>query len=275
MSTPEETNPDLPIKVFLAEDHELFRTQLAKLIERNPRFVICGGADNIKDCLLMIETAHPQLVIVDITLKGGSGLELVKGIKARAEQTMALVLSMHDESMYAERALKAGASGYITKHKTPEQLMAAIECVLNGGVYLSTRMTTELLGQLSAITPESSKEDITSLSHRELEIFHLLEKGLSPREIANELHLGEKTVYSYRLHIKAKLGIKHSGELYSFAALARKDAQPGTQTPTESELRTPCPSPPISRSPHEPFNSTGNKRPKRFISLNNERGQRY
>jgi DNA-binding NarL/FixJ family response regulator len=217
-----------PSKVFLVEDHELFRSQLARLIAKDPRFILCGESDNASKALEGIETTQPDLVIVDITLKGMNGLDLIRELNSRASGAFTLVLSMHDESMYAERALRAGASGYISKHQTSEELMTAIDRVLSGGVYLSTHMTTELLARLVTAEPELSQNGVGSLSPREMDVFQLMGKGLSTRDIAQQLHLGEKTVHSYRLQIKAKLGIKHSAELYSVAARWVED-QMGTQ----------------------------------------------
>jgi DNA-binding NarL/FixJ family response regulator len=223
----EETRQTVQIKVFLVEDHVLFRTQLAKLIAKNPRMLVCGESDNTRDALPMIEGAMPDLVISDITLKGASGLELIKDLRSRGHDIPVLVLSMHDELMYAERALRAGASGYVAKHQLAVQLREAIDTVLGGGLYFSPRMTTRMLQ--SALTnpdAEPDSERAGTLTVREDEIFRLMGKGFSTKDIARELQLGEKTIHSHRFQIKAKLGIKHSAELYNQATRWSNDQPP-------------------------------------------------
>jgi DNA-binding NarL/FixJ family response regulator len=215
--------PARRIKVMLVEDHLLFRSQLAALISRDPRILISGESDHAAEALEMVRKGQPDLAIVDITLKGANGLDLIKELKAVAPKLIVLVLSMHDESMYAERALRAGASGYITKCNTFAQLRLAMDRVLDGGIFLSARMTTEMLRKLAIGAPEPVASGVETLSPRELEIFRLIGKGLSTREIATELQLGEKTVHSHRFQIKAKLGIRHSAELYSLAARWAED----------------------------------------------------
>lgn len=212
--------PAHQVKVFLVEDHVLFRTQLARMITRDPRICVCGESDNATDAIEKIEETHPDLLIVDITLKGANGLELIKELKSRSSSAVVLVLSMHDESMYAERALRAGASGYITKNQTSAQLRDAMDRVLSGGVYLSTHMTTELLqkGTAGQEAAGQKAKTVGSLSPREREIFGYIGKGFTTRDIAHELQLGEKTVHSHRYQIKAKLGIRHTAELYTLAA---------------------------------------------------------
>lgn len=216
---PEETTAH-PVKVFLVEDHVVFRTQLARMLTRDPRISVCGESDNAAEALVKIEETHPDLLIVDITLKGANGLELIKELRSRSCESAVLVLSMHDESMYAERALRAGASGYITKHQTSSQLRDAMDRVLNGGVYLSTQMTTELLQRMAGRQEDPAQQGrgVDSLSPREREIFQYIGQGLTTRDIASELQLGEKTVHSHRFQIKAKLGIRHTAELYTMAA---------------------------------------------------------
>lgn len=209
------------IRVFLVEDHLLFRTQLARLINKDQRITVCGESDNAQDALRMIEETKPDIAIVDIWLKGTNGLELIKELKARNSKVLVLVLTMHEESMYAERALRAGASGYVTKHQSAEHLREAIEQVFRGEIYLSGQITARLLQMLS--TPEQEGKVITPLSPREAEVFQLLGQGLSNREIAEQLQMGEKTVHSHRFRIKEKLGIRHTAELYNQAARRLED----------------------------------------------------
>jgi DNA-binding NarL/FixJ family response regulator len=220
VAEPEAAPPPPQVKVLLVEDHVLFRTQLAKMICRDPRICVCGETDNAAEALVKVSETQPDLLIVDITLKGTNGLELIKELRSRSCESAVLVLSMHDESMYAERALRAGASGYITKHQPSSQLRDAMDRVLNGGVYLSTQMTTELLQKVAARQEDAAQagRGVGSLSPREREIFEYIGKGFTTRDIASELQLGEKTVHSHRYQIKAKMGIRHTAELYTLAA---------------------------------------------------------
>lgn len=218
MAASQEARPSRK-KVFLVEDHVLFRTQLANLISRDSRLFVCGEADNATEALEKIKETNPDLLIIDITLKGTNGLELIKELRTRASDAPILVLSMHDESMYAERALRAGASGYISKSQTSAQLKDAIHHVLQGDVYLSAHMTSKLLMKMtSEEEPAPEAKGVATLSPREREIFQYIGKGFTTRDIAHELQLGEKTVHSHRFQIKAKLGIRHNAELYTLAA---------------------------------------------------------
>jgi DNA-binding NarL/FixJ family response regulator len=224
--------PSAPaVKIFLVEDHAWFRSQLAGLITTDPRLEICGEADSAAEALQKINPAAPDLVIVDITLKGMNGLDLIRELRSRSCTAFILVLSMHDESMYAERALRAGANGYIAKHETSLQLREAIRRVLGGGVYLSRRMTTELLQKMAAAEDEAvpMSKGFSSLSPREQEIFQHIGRGMTTREIAQELNLGEKTIHSHRHQIKLKLGVRHGGELYTLAARWLEEQGPGSQ----------------------------------------------
>jgi DNA-binding NarL/FixJ family response regulator len=206
------------IEVVLVEDHTMFREWLAHMISMDEEFFVSGEADNLKEALMMIEDKRPDIVIVDITLKGGSsGLELVKEIKALGIEVPVLVLSMHDEEMYAERALRAGAKGYITKHEASSTLLKAIRQVLGGQVYLGEKMTASILGKLSG-HKSSATSGLESLTGRQLEIFRLIGKGYNGREIAQQLHLEETTIDTYRARIKEKLHLRNAAEVYSRAA---------------------------------------------------------
>jgi DNA-binding NarL/FixJ family response regulator len=206
------------IKVVLVEDHPMFRERLAQLINKDLQMNVCGEADNIHDAMQMIEEKKPDIAIVDITLSGSSGLELIKDLKARNNEVPVLVLSMHDELLYAERALRAGAKGYITKNQASSQVKLAIQTVLGGDVYLSPQMTTRVLRRLSKGSPDMTVTGVASLTDRELEVFRLLGCGHNSREIAQELGLGDATVNSYRFRIREKLGIRNTAELYNQAA---------------------------------------------------------
>ncbi len=208
-----------PIRIVIVDDHPLLREQLALLISKQEEMEVCAQADNIGEALECIREARPDIAIVDITLKGSSGLELVKNLKAEGLQTPVLVLSMHDESLYADRALRCGARGYITKQEGPDTVMAAIRCVLSGKVYLSEDHTARILNRLSDPTPEENAlPSIDRLADRELEVFQMIGQGRTTREIAEALHLGAKTVDTYRERIKQKLGLRNAAELYHRAA---------------------------------------------------------
>jgi len=207
-----------PLAVYLVDDHDMFRTQLAKLIGKQPGVVICGESDNAQEAMRAIPQLRPDVVIVDISLRGMNGLDVIRELRSTVPGTQFLVLSMHDESMYAERALRAGASGYVMKQHAAEHLRDAMEHVLGGGVFFSAQLTTQLLQKLAATGAPEGVKDIEVLSPREKEIFRLIGRGLTTRDIALELQLGEKTIHSHRHQIKVKLGIRHVAELYSLSA---------------------------------------------------------
>src|SRR6266480_4985607 len=198
-------------RVVLVEDHPMFREQLTQLINKEPGMKVCGEADNIHDALRLIEEERPDVAIVDLTLKGPSGLELIKNLKAKELETPILVLSMHDESLYAERVLKAGARGYITKNEVSKEVMTAIYAVLRGEIYLPARIASRILE--SVAIGRKSDNGVGQLTDRELEVFELIGRGRSTREISNQLHLGVSTVDTYRARIKTKLHLENSSQL--------------------------------------------------------------
>ena len=205
-------------KILLVEDHPLFRAMLAQLIENDLGMTVCGQADNIQDALRIIEHTRPDAAIIDLTLSGSSGLELIKDLTARNFGLPVLVLSMHAEGLYAQRVLHAGAKGFISKQESPAAVVAAIRKVLAGGIYVSERVNETILerqGHAGKLVPTTG---VDLLSDRELEVFQLVGSGLNSREIAGRLHLGPTTVDSYRARIKEKLGIKNAAELYQRAA---------------------------------------------------------
>ena len=201
-------------KVLLVEDHPMFREHLGQLINRDLGMSICGEADNIRDAMRLILETKPDIAIVDITLHGSSGLELLKDIKAQGLDINVLVLSMHDEELYAERALRAGAKGYITKNEASSEVVEAIRCVMNGDVYASRQMTAKLLERMTQKRGNSELAGMETLADRELEVFQMLGRGKSTREIAQTLNLGESTVETYRARIKEKLQLRSAAELY-------------------------------------------------------------
>lgn len=192
----------------------MFREHLGQLINRELGMAVCGEADNIQDALKLVHETNPDIAIVDITLRGSSGLELLKDIKAQGLGINVLVLSMHDEELYAERALRAGAKGYITKNEASTEVIQAIHCVMKGDVYASRQMTAKLLERMTHKRVSSELSGMETLADRELEVFQLLGRGKSTREIAQLLHLGESTVETYRARIKEKLQLRSAAELY-------------------------------------------------------------
>jgi DNA-binding NarL/FixJ family response regulator len=200
-------------KVFLVDDHPLVREGLVNLISRQADLQICGEADNEPQALELIGTVQPDVTIVDISLENGSGIELIKSIKAAYPGMVVLVLSMHDESLYAERALRAGARGYIMKREAAKKVIQAIHSVLAGQLYVSEKIAAMMAekfveGRIAAVA-----SPIEQLSNRELEVFQLLGSGHTTRQIADRLHVGFKTVQAYSARIKEKLKLANATEL--------------------------------------------------------------
>lgn len=217
MTTPSESPVPAPSRILLVEDHAMFREQLALLITQEFGMEVCGQADNIRDALALARQTNPDLAIIDITLKGSSGLELLKDWKVQGMKFPVLVLSMHEESLYAERVLAAGARGYITKHENSETLLKAIQRVIDGKTYLSEQMTENLMSKMSG-RAATAVSPVERLADRELEVFQLIGAGRTTREIAESLNLGMTTVDTYRTRIKDKLGLSNGTELMKFAS---------------------------------------------------------
>ena len=201
-----------PIKVVVVEDHRMFREQLAHLIDKATDMRVCGQAGNIRDGFALIRQTEPSIAIIDITLKGSSGLELLKDLRAHGITVPVLVLSMHDESLYAERALRAGARGYVTKHEASADVMKAIRQVLKGEIYLKPRFMSRMIDRMTG-GRDVSAHPIDRLADRELEVFDLIGRGLTTREIAARLGLGITTVDTYTTRIKEKLNLENSARL--------------------------------------------------------------
>jgi len=204
-------------KILLVDDHPIVRQGLAEMIDQNPDLMVCGTAEDVHKALDAIEKYSPDLVIADISLKGSNGIELLKNIKVRYPRTMVLVLSMHDESLYAVRALRAGAAGYIMKQEATEKVLTAIRQVISGEIYLSERMEKKMMHQLVGGRIARTGSPIEDLSDRELEVFCLIGQGHGTRQIAEELHLSIKTIESHRAHIKEKLSLRNATELVQHA----------------------------------------------------------
>jgi DNA-binding NarL/FixJ family response regulator len=199
--------------VVIVEDHQMFREQIAHLINKTDDMMVLGGADNVADALRLIKTARPSLAIIDITLKGASGLELLKELRKAGLETPVLILSMHDESLYAERAMHAGANGYVTKHEASEEMLSAIRRVLSGQIYLNPRFMSRIAGRLMTGATSSSVQSVERLADRELEVFELVGRGLTNREISERLGLSMATVETYSMRIREKLNLENIARL--------------------------------------------------------------
>ena len=204
-------------KVLLVDDHPVVRQGLALLVGREPDLLVCGEADGARSAFQAIETLQPDIVVLDISLAGPDGLDVLKEIRARSGSLPVLILSMHDESIYAERALRAGANGYIMKQEATEKVLIAIRKILRGDVYLSERLTSAMLNQFVHGSDTIKSSPIVNLTDRELEIFRLIGEGHSTRQIADELHLSVKTIESHQAHIKEKLALRNARELVQHA----------------------------------------------------------
>ena len=204
-------------KIVIVDDHPIVRQGLAELINHEDDLVVCGQAEEAPEAMGVIKAIKPDMVIVDILLKETSGMELIKDIKARYPNLAVLALSMHDESLYAERALRAGAKGYIMKAEATEKVIGAIRKILSGDIYLSEPMAAKLIHKLVGGRTKVGASAIDRLSDRELEVFRLIGQGYGTRQIAEKLHLSVKTIETYRAHIKEKLNLSDAAELLQYA----------------------------------------------------------
>ena len=196
----------------------MFREQLVHLIEKEPDMEVCGEADNVPDGVALIRATNPQVVILDITLKSSNGLELLKDLRANGIDVPVLVLSMHEESLYAERALRAGARGYITKSEASSRVLAALREVLGGEVYLDVKTMARIVQRAVVAKKDEPLNPIAQLSDRELEVFDLLGRGRTTREIGARLRVGLTTVDTYRARIKEKLRLENGARLFAEAS---------------------------------------------------------
>jgi DNA-binding NarL/FixJ family response regulator len=208
--------PQPPHRIFLVDDHPMVREWLGHLITSQPDLVVCGEASSRAEALERLGPAKASLVIVDLTLKQSNGLELIKDLRSVHPGLPVLVLSMHDESLYAERVIRAGASGYINKQELTTRVVAAIRKILAGQVYLSEEATSRLLSRARLGAP-AGHSPVEKLADRELSVFELIGKGRTSRQIAEELGIGIKTVESYRARIKEKLQLANATELVQHA----------------------------------------------------------
>ena len=206
--------PGTKSRVFLVDDHAMFREGMRQLIEREPDLTVCGDVADADEAMREIREKKPDLVIADLSLSGTTGIDLIKNIKAEFEDLPVLVVSMHEESLYAERALRAGAMGYVMKQEPAKAVKVAIRKVLGGDIHLSDKMSATMLAKFMLGSRTNQPESpIEKLSDRELEVFRMLGEGKATRQIAEELNLTITTINSFRNRIKEKLNLKNSTEL--------------------------------------------------------------
>lgn len=199
-------------RVLIVDDHPIVRHGLVELIGADPELEVCGEAASVEEALGLVETACPHVVVVDLSLKSGHGLDLIEQIRARHERVKMLVSSVHDEAVFAERALRAGAMGYVNKEEATETVIEAIHQLLEGKIFLSERMSNRLLATVVEGRP-LDEDPVSSLSNREIEVFEMIGQGLTTKQIASKLRLSPKTVETHREKIKTKLNLANSTEL--------------------------------------------------------------
>jgi DNA-binding NarL/FixJ family response regulator len=200
-------------RVFLVDDHPMVRERLAHLIDQQADLKVCGEASNVTEALEGIEHIQPDIAIVDLSLRDSNGLDLIKDLKVRGSRIPVLVLSMHAESLYAERVLRAGAMGYVSKQESTRNILTAVRRVLEGGIHVSSDMAGSLVKRIVGGLQSQETSPIARLADRELEVFQLLGRGQGTRKIAESLNLSVKTVESYRARIKEKLQLDDGVQL--------------------------------------------------------------
>lgn len=206
-----------PRSVLIVDDHPIVRQGLSQLINAEDDLEVCGDAATVEEALQSLAESYPDVVIVDLSLAHSDGLELIKEIRSETRHLPVLVLSMHDENMYAERLLSAGANGYIMKQAAADQLLTALRRVLAGGVYVSENLGSTMIERIAGTDPKRTSNPIERLSNRELQVLNLIGRGKTTREVAENLTLSVKTVESHRQRIKKKLNLQTSAQLVQFA----------------------------------------------------------
>jgi DNA-binding NarL/FixJ family response regulator len=204
-------------KILIVDDHPILRKGLGMVIDQEQDLVVIGEAEDAQGALEMIDTLNPDLVIVDLALPGVDGIELIKTMKLKYRDLPALVVSMHDESLFAERALRAGARGYIMKQEAVEKVLVAIRKVLNGEIFVSDKTTTKMIETLISGDSKGMSAPLDLLSNREMTVFRMIGQGIKTSQIADNLHLSVKTIESYRSHIKEKLKLPTGTDLMKCA----------------------------------------------------------
>jgi len=210
-------------RILLVDDHPVVRDGFAELINREPDLTVCAAADDRAGALQAVETFQPHLVVIDLTLKNSSGMELIKDMQARWPDVLILVVSMHNENLYAERVLRAGARGYITKQQATRDILQAIRRVLGGGIYLNEATGAAVLARLASRPQAKDDAVLDLLTDRELQVFELTGQGFNTREISGQLRIDMKTVETYRLRIREKLNLESSSELLKLAIRWKQD----------------------------------------------------
>lgn len=218
-ATPAPPLADARRRLLIVDDHPLLREGLRQQINREPDLVVCAEASNASHALAAVEAHRPDLVLVDLNLPGRGGLELIRDLRAVAPDLPLLVLSMHDESVFAERVLRAGGRGYVSKEAGGDRLLEAIRRVLSGQIYVSETVSTRLLDSLSGKPTARTVSPVEQLTDRELEVFTLIGQARETKEIARRLHMSPKTVEAHRAAIKRKLKLKTGPELVRHAVL--------------------------------------------------------
>ncbi len=211
--------------IFIVDDHPIMRDGISQLINQQPDLKICGEASSASEALDALESIEPDLMLVDISLTGMDGIELIKIVKKSRPRLPSLVLSMHSEALYAERAVRAGAKGYVMKDVPADTLLEAMRRVLSGKLYLSLEMTDKFLEKAARNGPADGESPLARLSDREIEIFKMIGRGLKPQRISEVLHLSVKTVETYSSRIKHKLNFKDSSELLQMAIAWHNDLE--------------------------------------------------
>jgi DNA-binding NarL/FixJ family response regulator len=216
LHVPQTTRPKA-IRILLVDDHPIVRDGLAEAINHEPDLTVCATAEDRPEAMEAIERTQPDLAVIDLMLKNSSGLELIKDVHVRWPKLLILVVSMHDETLYAERVLRAGARGYITKQQATRDILLAIRKVLGGGIYLSEKTASTVLSRLTS-QPQAASDSIADrLADRELQVFEMTGRGLNTREIAEHLRIDMKTVDTYRTRIKEKLDLESTSDLLKLA----------------------------------------------------------
>jgi DNA-binding NarL/FixJ family response regulator len=221
-------------RVLIVDDQPVVREHVAELIASQPDLIVCGATDDPRIAMELMATAKPTLIVTGLALKDSHGLEFIKDVHVRHPNIAVLVFSMYDEALYAERAIRAGASGFITKRESSKELLRAIRCVAGGEIYVSEKIAADSLQRFFARPHLQSASDLEQLSDRELEVFELIGRGRSSRQIAAALHLDLKTIETYRSRIKAKLNLRTSTEL---AQRAQQSLQHAVSRRVRSERR--------------------------------------
>lgn len=211
------SSPARKHRILVVDDHPIVRQGLTLLINRENDLTVCAEAEDARTAIQSITSAKPDILVVDISLNGPDGLDLLKDIRARYPELPVLILSMHDESIYAERALRAGAQGYIMKQEASEKVLVALRRILSNEIYVSERISNRMLQRFIGGTAQGRPSSVADLTDRELEVFRLIGEGHSTRQIAQQLHISVKTVESYQAHIKEKLSLRSARELMQHA----------------------------------------------------------